>query len=76
MREVPEQVELRDQLSTIGHCMTKPKDRRHSRAAATGLKLFSFEIATAAPARSTLVQVFTGVESKMLFLFEEQAAWG
>jgi hypothetical protein len=54
----------------------KPKNRRHSRAAATGLKLFSFEIATAAPARSTLVQVFTGVESKMLFLFEEQAACG
>jgi hypothetical protein len=38
--------------------------------------LFGFEIATAAPARSTLVQVFIGVESKLPFLFEEQNACG
>jgi hypothetical protein len=38
--------------------------------------LFGYEIATAAPVLSTLVQVFTSVESEMLFLREEQNACG
>jgi hypothetical protein len=56
--------------------MNAKKPQAFSRCGNRASKLFGFKIATAVPVRTTLVQVFTSVESEMLFPLEEQHACG